>query len=181
MRQLSLGERMRCEIVASLLHKPKILFLDEPTIGLDIVAKNNLRQTIQNWQRQENGTLLLTSHDLTDVETLCPRCILIDHGVKCFDGNLQDLKGSLASVRRITITLGSPQFAPLQNELFSLVKNQNYVHLYEVRLGEIALPDALNTLASHYGPQLQDISIAEVELEEILRARFQKSADYAKP
>ena len=74
---LSLGERMRCEIIASLIHRPSILLADEPTIGLDIVAKMKFRNLLQKWQREENGTLLLTSHDVGDVELLCNRAISI--------------------------------------------------------------------------------------------------------
>src|SRR6266581_3694931 len=79
-RQLSLGERMKCELAASLLHRPPLLFLDEPTLGLDIVAKANVREFLQEINRAEGTTVLLTTHDLSDIETLCRRVIVIDHG-----------------------------------------------------------------------------------------------------
>lgn len=104
-RTLSLGERMRCELVAALIHRPRVLLADEPTIGLDVVAKNKLRELIRLWQNEEKTTLLLTSHDLSDVEALCHRCILIDHGQKQYDGTLPGLKGDLSDLRRLHITV----------------------------------------------------------------------------
>ena len=111
-RTLSLGQRMRCELVAALIHKPAILLADEPTIGLDIIAKNRLRELVLRWQKEEKSTLLLTSHDLSDVEALCSRCILIDHGMKRFDGPIDLLKGELADLRRVQITV-SDQTTPI--------------------------------------------------------------------
>ena len=87
-RKLSLGERMRCDLAASLLHRPPLLFLDEPTIGLDIVAKANVREFLQEINGRDGTTVLLTTHDLADIETLCKRVIVIDHGKLLFDGAL---------------------------------------------------------------------------------------------
>lgn len=91
-RKLSLGQRMRCEIAASLLHGPRILFLDEPTIGLDVVAKQQLREAIKTLHEQENLTIFLTSHDVGDVESLCKRVIVINHGQVIFDDKTSTLK-----------------------------------------------------------------------------------------
>jgi ABC-2 type transport system ATP-binding protein len=91
-RTLSLGQRMRCDIVASLLHKPAILFLDEPTIGLDVTAKALLRDHLNALARIDGTTIILTSHDTGDIESICERVILIDHGVKVIDGTLANLK-----------------------------------------------------------------------------------------
>ena len=99
-RQLSLGQRMRCDLVASLLHRPRILFLDEPTIGLDAVSKLSLRAFIRDLNREEGVTVLLTTHDMDDVEALCQRVLLIGRGALLLDGSLADLR-RLAGGKRI--------------------------------------------------------------------------------
>ena len=91
-RKLSLGERMRCDIAAALLHNPPLVFLDEPTIGLDIIAKENIREFLKQVNRQFGTTMLLTTHDLSDIEELCARLMIIDHGRLLFDGGLAELK-----------------------------------------------------------------------------------------
>lgn len=102
-RQLSLGQRMRCEIAASLLHDPKILFLDEPTIGLDAVSKIAVRDFIKNINRENKTTVILTTHDTQDIEALTKRIILIGKGRVLLDGNLEDLKHKFNKIRTITI------------------------------------------------------------------------------
>jgi len=94
-RKLSLGERMRCEFVASLLHKPQVLFLDEPTIGMDILAKRAMREHVKQLNERENTTIILTSHDLGDIEELCKRVIVINHGMILFDGSIDELRSRL--------------------------------------------------------------------------------------
>jgi ABC-2 type transport system ATP-binding protein len=91
-RKLSLGERMRCEIAASLLHKPKIVFLDEPTIGLDAVAKEEIREFLKEINKKDNTTIILTTHDMDDIEELCDRVIVIDEGTLIYDGSLSELQ-----------------------------------------------------------------------------------------
>lgn len=106
-RQLSLGQRMRCDLVASLLHKPKILFLDEPTIGLDAVSKLNMRAFVKEMNRQEGTTVLLTTHDMDDVESLCGRLMLIGHGKKLMDGTVDDLRALAGAKRILKATIGA--------------------------------------------------------------------------
>jgi ABC-2 type transport system ATP-binding protein len=172
-RTLSLGQRMRCEVVAALLHKPKILLADEPTIGLDIIAKNRLRELILRWQKEEKSTLLLTSHDLSDVEALCERCILIDHGVKRFDGRLSLLKGELADLRRVQITVSDQGLSAFsEDDLIKPVKTEEFIHEYELRSQKIPMAEALAKLSRYYGDRLQDIQISEVSLEEVLAQRY---------
>ena len=91
-RKLSLGERMRCDVAAALLHNPPLVFLDEPTIGLDIVAKEHIRQFLKDVNHKFGTTMLLTTHDLSDIEELCARLMIIDHGRLLFDGGLKELK-----------------------------------------------------------------------------------------
>ncbi len=169
-RTLSLGQRMRCEVIAALIHRPKILLADEPTIGLDVVAKNQLRELIRRWQVEERTTLLLTSHDLSDVEALCNRCLLIDGGVKRYDGLLRELKGDLSFIRRIQVTAASATRGALssQQKLQLLPDTETYVHRYELSTREIPMTEGLALLSAHYGDDLQDIAISEVTLEEVL-------------
>ena len=104
-RKLSLGERMRCDLAASLLHNPPLLFLDEPTIGLDVVAKDRIREFLKEVNRRERTTVLLTTHDLSDIEQLCKRIIVIDRGKLLFDGQLGEMKSRLAKYNQIKFFL----------------------------------------------------------------------------
>ncbi len=104
-RKLSLGERMRCDLAAALLHNPPLLFLDEPTIGLDVVAKHHIREFLRSINRQFQTTVLLTTHDLDDIEELCRRIVIIDHGTALFDGDLQVLKQRLLRTKQIKCVL----------------------------------------------------------------------------
>jgi len=176
-RALSLGQRMRCEVVAALLHRPKILLADEPTIGLDIIAKNRLRELILRWQKEEKSTLLLTSHDLSDVEALCSRCVLIDHGMKRFDGPIDALKGDLSDLRRVRITVSDAGTSQLINHsrisALSVEPGEEFTHRYEIRTRALPMAEALGQLSVHYGDRLQDIQINEVSLEEVLQKRYE--------
>ncbi len=102
-RQLSLGQRMRCEIVMALLHDPKVLFLDEPTIGLDVVAKDAVRKFLAEINRSRGVTVILTTHDLQDIEHICPRLIMVDEGKLLYDGELRRLRAALGSKRRLRL------------------------------------------------------------------------------
>ena len=104
-RKLSLGERMRCDLAAALLHNPPLLFLDEPTIGLDVVAKDHIRAFLKEINRAERTTILLTTHDLSDIEELCKRIIIIDKGKILFDGQLAEMKDRLAEYNQVKFSL----------------------------------------------------------------------------
>ncbi|MDO9086110.1 MAG: ATP-binding cassette domain-containing protein [Anaerolineaceae bacterium] len=108
-RNLSLGERMKCELVASLLHQPKVLFLDEPTLGLDISVQNRLRNFILEYNRHHQATILLTSHYMADIERLCQRILLIHHGELLYDGALNGLSTLLTNSKIIRLTLSEGQ------------------------------------------------------------------------
>jgi ABC-2 type transport system ATP-binding protein len=104
-RKLSLGERMRCDLAAALLHNPPLVFLDEPTIGLDVLAKDHIRQFLREINRRERTTILLTTHDLDDIEELCPRVMIIDHGHLLYDGELAELKRRLLKYKQVKFIL----------------------------------------------------------------------------
>jgi ABC-2 type transport system ATP-binding protein len=107
-RNLSLGERMKCELAVALLHEPRVLFLDEPTIGLDVTMQRRIREFVAGYNRRTGATVLLTSHYMADVEALCRRVIVIHHGRILFDGQLSDLVASFASHKTVTIELDGP-------------------------------------------------------------------------
>ena len=104
-RKLSLGERMRCDLAASLLHNPPLLFLDEPTLGLDVVAKDHIREFLKEVNRTERTTVMLTTHDLSDIEELCRRILIIDKGKILFDGDLQEMKKRVAKFNQVKFFL----------------------------------------------------------------------------
>ena len=107
-RKLSLGQRMKCELIAALLHNPKVLFLDEPTIGLDVVMQKTLRDFIKAYNKEFGATIILTSHYMDDVKELCERAIVIDHGKKVFDGKLQDIIDTYARNKILSLTFSKP-------------------------------------------------------------------------
>src|SRR5437868_13418256 len=107
-RQLSLGERMKCELIAALLHRPRVLFLDEPTIGLDVSMQAKMREFIRDYNQRFGAAVLLTSHYMDDVTALCPRVIVIDHGHLIYDGDLQELVRRVRPDKRVAIRLSAP-------------------------------------------------------------------------
>ncbi len=107
-RKLSLGQRMRCELAASLLHNPAILFLDEPTIGLDIVVKTEIREFLKSLNQRYETTILLTTHDLQDIEALCSRVIMLDDGNIIYDGSLEELKARWGKGKEVVFQFQSP-------------------------------------------------------------------------
>ncbi len=102
-RELSLGERMKMELIASLLHQPKVLFLDEPTIGLDVVSQKTVREFLREYNARQKTTILLTSHYMADIQELCRRVIIIDHGAIFFDGSLSEVIDRFADFKLVTI------------------------------------------------------------------------------
>lgn len=129
-RTLSLGQRMRADLGAALLHNPKVLYLDEPTIGLDIVVKDNIRHAIKEINEKYGTTVILTTHDIGDIEELCSRIIIIDEGKKIYDGTLADLKDSYGKRRKVTMEVRKPEeLSELQ--LFHKISDMNGVQIKE--------------------------------------------------
>jgi len=172
-RKLSLGERMRCDLAASLIHRPPLLFLDEPTIGLDIVAKANVREFLQEMNRVEGTTVLLTTHDLSDIETLCRRVIVIDHGRLLFDGPLASLRDRILPVTSVVFDV---KRAPDQSELTfnGLHAREIGSHRYAVEVDRRAISAAsvVKEIVNRF--DVADLSIQEPQIEEVVKRIYRE-------
>jgi len=167
-RQLSLGERMKCELVAALLHRPRVLFLDEPTIGLDVSMQARMRQFVREYNDRYGATVLLTSHYMEDVAALCPRVIVIDKGRVIYDGELKELVRRLRPEKRITIRLSSPADPESLRRLGPLVSetpDQIVLNVPVTRVNEV-LREGLSLLA------VIDLAVEDPPLEEVMRELF---------
>ena len=164
-RQLSLGQRMRGDFAAALLHDPAIVYLDEPTIGLDVVAKEAIRQFIARMNAERGTTVILTTHDLADVERLCRRIVLIDEGRLVYDGEIERLKGQYGTHRTLVVQLTEPQDVTVDGAEAES-RNGNVVRLRFDRR-TISADQLIRRVAERYS--LTDVSIEEPELEEIIR------------
>jgi ABC-2 type transport system ATP-binding protein len=156
-RNLSLGERMKCEIAAALLHRPKVLFLDEPTIGLDVTAQRRIRSFIKEYNRRHNATILLTSHYMADVEALCDRVIVIHQGRLLFDGLLSDLVQRFSPHKTIMVELRDG----LRQTDF-----QRYGEVITQSDGQVMLRVPKEETASVTGRLLADLAIADLTVED---------------
>ena len=156
-RQLSLGQRMRGDIVAALLHSPDIVFFDEPTIGLDVVAKEKIRNFIKYMNETRQTTVIFTTHDMQDIEKVCKRLIIIDSGKKIYDGSIQDIKDKYASIKNIELLLEDGT--------------------KEIRTFDTS-KDSMNQIMSRIFSenQVKDISICEPQIDEIIRDIYEGNA-----
>jgi ABC-2 type transport system ATP-binding protein len=173
-RQLSLGQRMRGDLAASLLHDPSILYLDEPTIGLDIVAKTRIREFLADLNKQRGVTVLLTTHDLADIEQLCKRIIVIDHGKVLFDDQLEELRNRYGTERQMTIdfeTTPESVLATLGNQNIRLVSRDGSRVKFAFDRTELSATAVLQS-AGTLAPIL-DVSIEETAIEHIITELYQ--------
>jgi len=166
-RVLSLGERMKCEFIMAMLHKPKIVFLDEPTIGLDVIAKAKIREFILNINKT-GTTFILTTHDLEDVKQLADNVIVINHGKKVFDDTLQKLQLNLGEKKIVELTLEQPfdTAAILPDSVRVLEQKSPLEITLEVDASKIAIGDFIKFLSSRIA--LSDIAVKELPMEEII-------------
>ena len=168
-RQLSLGQRMRCELVMALLHDPKVLFLDEPTIGLDVVAKDVVRKFLATVNRERGMTIILTTHDLVDIEQICPRLIMVDEGKLLYDGALTQLRASLGGSRRLRLEFGSdPGSIALSGA--ELVKDEGLFKHFRIDREDVSLISLLSEVPHNAG--LRDVLIEEPTIEEVIRSFY---------
>src|SRR5262245_28411944 len=168
-RHLSLGERMRCEIVASLLHSPRVLFLDEPTIGLDVSAKAMIRELLWTESERERVTLLLTSHDTGDMERVCGRAIVINHGRLLWDGPIASLRRSYLQAKRVT--LGS-EAERLELTLPGVRVLSSASYRTELEIAPEVTPLGLVVDAAQRQAAIRDMAIEDAPLDEVIRALY---------
>ncbi|HTW85852.1 MAG TPA: ATP-binding cassette domain-containing protein [Candidatus Sulfotelmatobacter sp.] len=177
-RQLSLGQRMRGDFAAAMLHDPRVVFLDEPTIGLDVVAKEAIREFVARVNRERGTTFILTTHDLADVERLCRRIVLIDHGTLVYDGEIETLRDRYGNHRTLVVQLSedAPDVhvagATLDGREGDLVRLR-----FDRR--EISAEVLIRRVTEHY--RVHDLSIEEPELESIIRRIYLEGYSEAPP
>ncbi|HES9156158.1 MULTISPECIES: ABC transporter ATP-binding protein [Streptococcus] len=174
-RTLSLGQRMRADIAASLLHNPKVLFLDEPTIGLDVSVKDNIRRAITQINQEEETTILLTTHDLSDIEQLCDRIFMIDKGQEIFDGTVNQLKETFGKMKTLTFEL-----RPGQNHVVSQFVGISDIHITRKELllniqydsSRYQTADIIQKTFSDFA--IRDLKMTDVNIEDIIRRFYRK-------
>lgn len=171
-RKLSLGQRMKCELVAALLHKPRVLYLDEPTIGLDVVAQKNIRDFIKKYNRSNKTTIMLTSHYMEDIKELCDRVIIIDRGIIVYDGDLNSLIVKYAPFKDLKITFDGEGVTREQLKRYGLVENFTPLSA-TIKVDRGQVKETARKLLGSKLP-VDDIIIDEVDIDDVIRQIFGK-------
>lgn len=176
-RKLGLGQRVRCDIAASLLHNPPVVFLDEPTIGLDVAVKSNIREFIKEMNASLGTTMILTTHDLSDIEYLCQRSLIIDQGKIIFDGDLQRAKDELARKRKIQVDLYERVDIDGIRDQLNIVKleftrRNDYALTISFDKDEISAIDIIQKVLDRLHPR--DIKIEEPTIETVVKEIYSK-------
>ncbi|MGZ7392009.1 ABC transporter ATP-binding protein [Streptococcus pyogenes] len=174
-RILSLGQRMRADIAASLLHNPKVLFLDEPTIGLDVSVKDNIRRAITQINQEEETTILLTTHDLSDIEQLCDRIIMIDKGQEIFDGTVTQLKQSFGKMKSLSFELrpGQEQVVSQFMGLPDITVERHELSLdIQYDSSRYQTADIIQKTMADFA--VRDLKMTDVDIEDIVRRFYRK-------
>jgi len=185
-RELSLGERMKMELIAALLHRPRVLFLDEPTIGLDVVSQKNVREFLRDYNRRHKTTILLTSHYMADISSLCERVIVIDHGKKIYDGDLDRIAGAGARQRIIKFRPRAalsevegmpppfgPDWKPAHGECKVCEDGEILLHVPSEQVTSVC-----QQILTHGA--VDDITIQDVPLEDVITELFSRGVAAAK-
>lgn len=174
-RTLSLGQRMRADIAASLLHNPKVLFLDEPTIGLDVSVKDNIRRAITQINQEEKTTILLTTHDLSDIEQLCDRIIMIDKGQEIFDGTVTQLKQSFGKMKSLSFEL-KPGQEQVVSQFMGLpditVERHEFSLDIQYDSSRYQTADIIQKTMADFA--VRDLKMTDVDIEDIVRRFYRK-------
>ncbi|MBN2300163.1 MAG: ATP-binding cassette domain-containing protein [Acholeplasmataceae bacterium] len=182
-RTLSLGQRMRADIAASLLHNPRVLFLDEPTVGLDVVAKQKMREAIKLMNKTFNTTVILTTHDLDDIEELCKRIIIIDEGKLIYDGSLTKIKKEYGFMKNVIFEMKDAFFEDINlNEVFKLkpdeLKQEKNVNKLNITFDKrkITVSEITDLIMKKYA--VIDIEINETHIEDIVRNIYEHGLNH---
>jgi ABC-2 type transport system ATP-binding protein len=180
-RTLSLGQRMRADIAASLLHSPKVLYLDEPTIGLDINAKLKMRKAIIEMNKELETTIILTTHDLEDIEELCQRLIILDEGKIIYDGDIDDIKTKYGYVSTLTLQVNdyhevdfNTKFKLKADQLETQIDNRTITIKYDSR--KIVASKIISYALSEF--EVNDIKITDTKIDDIIAKIYQEGSDY---
>lgn len=165
-RKLSLGQRMRADIAAAMLHNPDIILFDEPTIGLDVIAKENVRKFIRTVNKEHQTTILLTSHDMQDIEQTCERIIIIDHGRKLYDGSVPQIKANYGRMRTVKVEF---EQAPTQLEFAGVEVSRDSDKRFSFRFArdQIKVSQFIAELSGLHS--IHDLTVQETPIEEIIR------------
>lgn len=166
-RQLSLGQRVRADLAAALIHDPKVLFLDEPTIGVDVLSKEKLREFIKELNREQKVTILLTTHDMVDLEKLVRRVIVIDSGKIFYDGDMDSLRDLYGQRRKIELTF-SVEDPQIDIPGLSLLEASPYRRSYSFLQNEISAEQVIAQFAA-ISSQITDVSVQKADIEEVVR------------
>jgi ABC-2 type transport system ATP-binding protein len=167
-RQLSLGERMKCELAASLLHRPRVLFLDEPTIGLDVTMQGTVREFIRAYNERHGAAVVLTSHYMDDVLALCPRVVVIDRGRLIYDGDLRQLAREVRPERRVVVRLGQPVPEGELGRFGTVVSHAEAQAVLRVPGDEVA--SVVGRLLASL--PVTDLTVEEAPLEDVMKELF---------
>ena len=168
-RQMSLGQRVKGDLVASMLHSPKVLFLDEPTIGLDVSSKYSLRKFIKEINKVRNTTVILTTHDLGDIQELCERLIIINHGVMMEDGNLTEITDRIAPYKTLVVEYYD-ETAP-EHEKCEMTEHNGNVAKYRFMKADITAADIIADLSKT--KSIKDVSIEEAGIDDVIKIAYE--------
>lgn len=171
-RKMSLGQRMKCELAAALLHRPKVLFLDEPTIGLDVTAQKNVREFIQKYNQKEKTTIILTSHYMEDISQLCKRVIIINLGEIVYDGDFQELIGRYAPHKLLTVTFNETGIRQEDVERFGQLSEFSPYRIV-LKVNRDQAKNVASAILSS-GLPVDDILIDETDVDEVVRKIFRE-------
>jgi ABC-2 type transport system ATP-binding protein len=174
-RELSLGERMKMELIAALLHSPDVLFLDEPTIGLDVIAQHNIQKFLRHYQEERRITILLTSHYMKDVAALCRRVVVINHGQIVYDGSLGGIIDRFSSHKVLTLLFSNGNMPSDFNRYGDVVELAE--PRVKLRVDRQQISDVLSTVLANH--TLEDVSVEDPPLEEVIAEVFAQSAEHA--
>lgn len=171
-RDLSLGERMKCQIVAALLHNPDIVFLDEPTIGLDVIAKDKLREFVKEVNEKNGTTFIVTTHDMGDIEKLCKRIIIINHGKIVYDGLLDKIKRFYINKKIFEVKLEEKAKKRFKMDFCEAIKQEDYSMTIEADTSKQPIKNVINYLISNF--DIADITISDPPIEEIIQRIYKE-------
>jgi ABC-2 type transport system ATP-binding protein len=170
-RSLSLGQRMRADLCAALLHDPPLLFLDEPTIGLDVVAKERIRQFIHHVNARRGTTIILTTHDLSDVERLCERVMIIDHGRLLYDGRLEELRDRFGGSRELEVDFAE-QYNDVDVQGARVVSREDQRVIYQFERSSLAASELIGLLSARF--RIRDLKVREPDIESTVRRIYEE-------